>query len=146
MVERHCAPLLGLPPEVLGILYDTFHRRDLNQISQTCKTLNSSAIPRLYKHVFIQVPMQWSRLPSLEALVGSSGESTQFIRSITVSTQQDPLREDQTRTVESRLPSVMALGGRPLFVLPAVSASNALNVLIRLLIARLPKHRLRDFA
>ncbi len=172
MTEPDHPPLLTLPPEVLGMVCSRLNEYSLTRLMETCKSLNSIASIQLYEHVVLRVPMGWSRLPSLESLISSSGENFSLVRHITVATQHDVLRKNQKEPVYNlRIRGVRSednagypwpdtessdynsedsngdwdgvLGHPSPPMLPPPSASRALNVLIRMLVARLPKHRLQ---
>lgn len=172
MTEPNHPPLLILPPEVLGMVCSRLNEYSLTRLMETCKSLNSIASIQLYEHVVLRVPMEWSRLPSLESLISSSGENFSLVRHITIATKHDVLRKNQKEPVynlhirgiksednagypytytessdydseDSNSDWDVVLGHRSKLMLPPPSASRALNVLIRMLVARLPKHRLQ---
>lgn len=89
------------------------------------------------------MPIRWSRLPAIENLLGSSDDNFRFVRQITIKTRQDPLSDDE-RDIESLTDSEAEME-KKLLALPSVAVSRALNVLIRLLIPKLPTQRLEVF-
>lgn len=121
-------------------------RSDLNKLSQSCKDLRDIVLPVLYRSVLVMVPMQWSRLPSLEGLLSSSGSNLQFTTNLFTGTQLDPLASDQSGDSDQLSSSVSSHdeASQELFV-PKKDASNALNALVRLLILRIPKGGLESF-
>lgn len=121
------------------------NRYDLNKLCLTCKAINAIVLPKLYREVFIKVPQRWSRLPSLEGLLGSTGDGLKFTTDLFIGTQQDPLRNDQQGSEDSRPHEETLTESKLQFYLPQSSASNALNTLIRLLIVKLPRDQLDCF-
>lgn len=121
------------------------NRYDLNRACLTCKTIQAVVLSKLYKKVIIKVPQKWSQLPSLEGLLGSTGDGLKYTTDLSISTQQDPLRDSQQGSEDAR-PQAQLLEERNLqFYLPQSSASNALNTFVRLLIVKLPQNRLDEF-
>ena len=102
-------------------------------------------LPKLYKTVFIRVPQKWSRLPSLEGLLASTGDGLKHTTELFIQTQQDPLRASQQGSEGSRSPDETWAQTKTQFYLPQSSVSDALNALIRLLIVKLPQDRLHGF-
>ena len=138
------APLLTLPPEVLSIVGNDLCQRSLNALTQTCEALKLVVTPWLYKCLVLRVPVKWSRLSSLESLVSSSDHRFQYVEHIDVATRHSPSRKNDQGTWDHQ--KVSDGESDPFqIILPAKAASDALNVLVRLLIARLPKHRLQSF-
>ncbi len=91
----------------------------------------------------IKVPIRWSRLVSLENLNCSAGlKSTTSIRIIA---QQQPLDDDILDSEDGRTAQEIEEEKIKMFCLPQISASKALNVMIRLLIMRVPKNHLKFF-
>ena len=111
----------------------------------TCKTIKAVVLPRIYEHVFIKAPQKWSRLPSLEGLLGSTGDGLKYTTQLSIETQQDPLRESQQGSEDFRDPEQVLSESVLQFYKPQTSASNALNALIRILIFKLPEARLETF-
>lgn len=111
----------------------------------TCKTIKAVVLPRIYEDVVIKVPPKWSRLPSLEGLLGSTGDGLKYTTQLSIETQQDPLRESQQGSEDFRDPEQVLSESNLQFYLPQTSASNALNTLIRILIFKLSEARLRTF-
>lgn len=118
---------------------------DLNRLCLTCKTIKAVVLPKLYHQVVIRVPQKWSRLPSLEGLLGSTGDGLKYTTELSIETQQYPLRDSQQESKDSRPPEEVLAETKLQFYLPQISASNALNTLIRLLIVKLPQNRLEVF-
>ena len=137
--ESNIAPLLLLPTEVLGIVCHSLCQRSLNALTQTCKTLDLVAAPKLYHCIILRVPMRWSKLPSFESLISSSGKNFRYVGHVVVTTQQGQLRNCQRGGLSKDADQGC------LFDFPPDFASDALNVRIRLLLARLPKQRLQSF-
>lgn len=128
------------------MIFDKLNRYDLNRACLTCKTIQAVVLSKLYKKVIIKVPQKWSRLPSLEGLLGSTGDGLKYTTDLSISTQQDPLRDSQQGSEDAR-PQAQLLEERNLqFYLPQSSASNALNTFVRLLIVKLPQNRLDEFS
>lgn len=65
----------------------------LNNLSRTCKQLNSVIKPRLYKEFSILLPRSWSSAMFLETLLECGAEGLQHTKSITVFMQYDRLGE-----------------------------------------------------
>lgn len=121
------------------------NRYDLNRSCLTCKTIKAVVLPRLYEEVFVKVPQRWSQLPSLEGLLGSTGDGLKYTKHLNISTQQDPLRDSQQGSEDTRSQAELLEERKLQLYLPQSSASNALNALIRLLIVKLPQNQLDDF-
>lgn len=102
-------------------------------------------LPKLYNQVSIKVPQRWSRLPSLEGLLGSTGDGLKYTTELFIETQQDPLQDNQQGPQDSRPRHEILAESKLQFYLPQCSASNALNALIRLLIVKLAQDQLTDF-
>lgn len=112
-------------------------------MSRTCKTLNDTFLAKLYCHVVIRVPIRWSRLVSLENLISSSGSGLKFVTKISIAPQQQPSKGDTLEFEDARTAEEVAEERDRLFCLPSSSASKALNVLIRLLLMRIPDNCLK---
>ncbi len=134
---------------------------------ETCRILNSIASPKLYEHLVLRVPMDWSQMPSLESLLSSSGENFSLIRHITITSHHVMLKKN--KKVPEHSHGVLDVGGEDmanypttdsedseedwfhlvdhqrLFMVPPPWVSKVLNVLLRLLVARIPKHQLQTF-
>ena len=143
--DLNAGSLVTLPPEVLGLVCGSIDQRSLNALTRTCKILHSIAILKLYKTVILRVPIEWSRLPSLESLINSSVRNFDLIKQIHIVTQQHPLRDDHRCAQCIEWYTNSESDEELVYHLPSSSASSALNVLIRFLIARLPKQRLEIF-
>lgn len=109
------------------------------------KRINAAVLPKLYKKVFIKVPQRWSRLPSLDGLLASTGSGLNHTTELFVQTQQDPLRDGQQRSEDSWSTLEVRAQMNLQFYVPQSSVSNALNYSIRNLIVKLPRDRLKGF-
>ena len=107
--------------------------------------MKAVVLPRIYERVVIKAPQKWSRLPSLEGLLGSSGDGLKYTTQLSIETQQDPLRESQKEFEDFRNPERVLSESTLQLYLPQTSASNALNALIRILIFKLPEGQLDTF-
>ena len=121
------------------------NRYDLNRSCLTCKTIKAVVLPKLYNTVYIKVPQRWSQLPSLEGLLGATGDGLKYTQCLSIGTQQDPLRDGQQGSEDTRSQAELLEERQLQFCLPHSSASNALNAFIRLLIVKLPQNQLDDF-
>ena len=121
------------------------NRHDLNRLCSACKTIMAVALPKLYKTVVIKAPQRWSRLPSSEGLLGSDGDGLKYTTELCIGTQQHPLQESQEEPEDPRLRKQILSERKLQFSLPQVSASNALNTLVRLIILKLPQNQLKLF-
>ena len=121
------------------------HISDLNSVSRTCKTLNNAFLAKLYSRVLIRVPIRWSRLASLENLVASFGNGLKFTTTIFIAALQQSSNGETLESEDDRTPDETAEEEDLLFCLPSSSASKALNVMIRLLLMRIPDNRLKGF-
>ncbi len=131
--------------------------RDLNSLSQSCKTLKAIALPQLYRTIELKVPLKWNRLESLEMLLAMSPESLRYTRGLHIVTQQAPIKDDGygsrdnmglTDSQEEDDNEESSSGDKDRsFKLyhPGRWASNALNVQIRLLLYKLSRQQLCDF-
>lgn len=138
--------------------------RDLNNLSQSSKTLKAIALPQLYRTIELKVPLKWNRLASLEKLLATSPESLRYTRGLHIVTQQAPIKDDRFGSrddmdltaseeedddEESR-PDNEESGlddeddGFKMYH-PSRWASSALNALIRLLILKMSRQQLCDF-
>ena len=111
-------------------------------MSRTCKTLNDAFLASLYSQVVIKVPIRWSRLVSLENLISSAGSGLKLTTSICITTQQQPSKHD-VQEIEDHSATLEDLAGSS--CLPQASASKALNILVRLLLGRIPDNHLKCF-
>ena len=111
----------------------------------TCKTIKAVVLPRIYENVVIKAPQKWSRLPSLEGLLGSTGDGLKYTTQLSIEIQQDPLRESQKESEDFRDPERVLSESTLQLYLPQTSASNALNALIRILLFKLPEAQLNRF-
>ena len=134
--------------------------------------MSAVVLPTLYHTIELKVPLQWSRLPSLEKLLASSSEGFKYTRCLRIVTTQYR-REDNTYpdldgvpgtddndVVENEHESGDEEGvdnaeeeeeegeeNDELFKVyhPHISASNALNAFIRVLVVKLPPQQLHSF-
>lgn len=137
--------LVELPLELQGMIFEDVNNFDLNRLCLTCKTIKAVVLPKLYHQVVIRVPQKWSRLPSLEGLLGSTGDGLKYTKYLFIATQQYPLRDSQQEFEDSRRPEEVLAETKLQFYLPQSSASNALNAQIRILIRKLPLNQLEEF-
>ena len=144
MALQKRASLLALPPEILCIACSNLSQQTVNSLVQTCRTLRFNATPILYESVVLRVPMKWSRLPTLESLVSSSGENLRWIRRLAIDTQHDSIRKNQRGPTEDIFTQDEPREHSKLFTLPSAAASHTLNILIRVLVARLPENGLQS--
>lgn len=114
-------------------------------MSQTCKTFNNAFLAKLYSLVIIRVPIRWSRLKSLEDLISSAGSGLKFTTRICIIAQQQLSKDHALEFEDSRTAQEIADEKDLFFCLPQISASKALNVLIRLLLIRIPNNHLNLF-
>lgn len=134
--------LTTIPPEVHSLIGRYLCTRDVNSVSRTCKTLDEAFLASLYDSVVIKVPIQWSRLASLENLISSAGSGLKFTTSICIAIQQQPSKDSTKDNVNERTTSEELAS---LYRLPQASFSKALNVMIRLLLRRIPDNQLKHF-
>lgn len=132
--------------------------------------MNALVLPILYHTVELKVPLQWSRLPSLENLLASSSEGFKYTRCLRIVTKQY-CREDDTYCNLDKIPetddehdfgdedesegeaesddaeeeSEEEDDGLYRAYGPHTSASKALNAFIRVLIVQLPLQQLHTF-
>ena len=94
----------------------------------------------------MKAPAEFSRLDSLENLLGGSTEGLQFTTSIKISTQQEPVRTSQSAVPSAADPDAEQSTEpyRPLYF-PMQDVAGILNSLIRLLILKLHKDHLTSF-
>ena len=130
---------------MLTFLYWQLHIGDLNSVSCTCRTLNEAFLAKLYSRVAIKVPIRWSRLVSLENLLSSTGSGLKFTTDICITAHQQPSNDDTMEVEDERTTSEIQDERESLFCLPKISASKALNVMIRLLLMRIPESHLKLF-
>ncbi|MCJ1457914.1 hypothetical protein MMC28_008283 [Mycoblastus sanguinarius] len=139
---------ITIPVEVQIVIASYLLRRhDLNGLCRSCKALNSIALPKLYSQLVIKIPVQFSRLDTLENLVGSSGKCLQFTTRIRISTQQHRLKAGQLGERGEKLGTVLreSVADRSQPYLPTKEASDALNAWMRLLLMKLPEKRFLGF-
>ncbi|KAM0798656.1 hypothetical protein BDR22DRAFT_858375 [Usnea florida] len=134
--------LTTIPPEIHGLIGSHLCIRDINRVSRTCKALKDAFLASLYENVVIRAPIQWSRLVSLENLISSAGSGLKFTTSIYITTQQQPSKNN-TQENENDSTTLEDLAGSS--CLPQASASKTLNVLVRLLLGRIPDNQLKCF-
>ena len=131
--------LQTLPQELLEIVLSNLGQNSLDGLTRTCGELRGNATPVLYQSVMLRVPIRWSVLPSLETLI-TSGINFGYTRYISVVTQQDALRPSQQGPMDDS----NRIARHSSFVVPSDHASHTLNTYIRMVIAKLPRHRLRS--
>ncbi len=147
---------------------------DLNSLSHTCKTLKAIVVPKLYRCVSLRVPQQLeSQYPSRNLSIYTE-ENLKYTRGIVIEPQQHPRDRDQTTewsqhsfsddeshntssTDESHNGSSddSSLSNHSddesndvdscRVFLPSEQDSNSLNRLVRVIIARIPRHQLHHF-
>ncbi|KAL9075648.1 MAG: hypothetical protein Q9161_001399 [Pseudevernia consocians] len=165
------SPLVALPVEIQGIITSHLVQfRDLNHLCCTCKTLSAVVLPILYHTIELKIPLQWSRLPSLEKLLASSSEGLKHTRCLKIVTAQsrqgdntyrdldEILKTDDEEVIENEqefgyeeevfhVDEVGEEEPNRLFraYYPKASASSALNAFIRVLAVKLPPQQLHTF-
>lgn len=144
-IESKASLLVALPPEIQNLIIENLNRYDLNRLCLTCKTIKAIVLPRIYEIVVIKAPQNWSRLPSLEGLLGSTGDGLKYTTQLFIETQQDPLRKSQQESEDLRNPEQALSEDNLQLYQPQTSASNHLNALIRILIFKLPEAQLDKF-
>ena len=107
-------------------------------MSRTCKTLNECFLASLYSYVVIRAPARNTGLVSLENLISSTGSGLKLTTGICITAQQEPSTDD---TQDNENDSTT----RKDLYLPPASASKALNILVRLLLKRIPDNHLKRF-
>ncbi|KAM0798664.1 hypothetical protein BDR22DRAFT_362796 [Usnea florida] len=138
--------LVALPSEIQSLITANLNRYDLNRLCLTCKTFKAIVFPQIYERVVIRAPPKWSRLPSLEGLLGSTGDGLKYTTQLFIETQQAPLRESQLESDDFQDPEANSSESTLQFYLPQTSMSIFLNALIRILISKLPKAQLKTFS
>ena len=121
------------------------NRHDLKRLCLTCKIIMAVALPKLYKTVIIKAPQRWSRLPSVESLLGSAGNGLKYTTELSIGTQQEPVQASQEEPEDGRLPEEVPSETELQFYLPHSLMSNGLNTLVRLIILKLPRDQLELF-
>ena len=143
--------------------------------------MSAIVLPTLYQTIELKVPLQWTRLPSLENLLASSSEGLKYTRCLKIVANQyrendayrnldnvhetddeDDVENEHESEDEEQSEAESESGDSeededensegeeddgPLFRLgdPDISASNALNAFIRVLIMKLPRQQLHKF-
>ena len=139
MARSSGAPLLELLPELLNAVCSMLSQHNLSVLMQTCKALKSAVAPILYNHVVLRVPVSWERLASIESLAGCSEENLLSIRHITIATRHNPSKEHQ-KSLYRALTLHEVLGSR----YEDSPASRELNLMVRMLIIRMPRNQLQS--
>ena len=68
--------------------------RDLGRLCCTCKTLNAVVLPTLYHTIELNVPLRWSRLPSLKNLLASLSEGFKYTKYLRIVTKLYPQKDN----------------------------------------------------
>ena len=139
MAEVHQNFLLRLPTELLFNVFDNLDQHSLSCLTRTCGHLQGAGTPKLYERMSLRAPVRWSRLPSLETLITSSGENLYGVRYISVETQNDPLRTSQQGPMDEFDQHLQHIN----FRLPSHHASHNMNQYIGMLVAKIPHRHLR---
>ena len=104
--------------------------RDLSQLSRTCKTWRTAALPVLYRCVGLKVPHKAKEYRALERLLSSPGEALRDTLSLkirTVHSFDDAYHEHDDPSPHSR---------RTRMSFPDTAWSDTLNALIRSLLMK----------
>lgn len=100
----------------------------------------------MYEDLTLKVPMEFSRLDTLENLLSTSGDGLQFTNKITITTQQAPLRAGQLVQSGAGHGNVeQPTSSETVHHLPKQAISDSLNTLIRFLILKVPRDHLTSF-
>lgn len=165
LTMNNCAPpsLVSLPPEVQSMIVSfvsaifagnlhTGHLManvgsiqlplltDLNALSRTCKTLRGASLPKLYRRVDVRIPADHFRLDALENLLSSSGEGLKSTQQLRILPQQGPLHYNRHTNLNNDGNVEVAKDCHP-----GTHVSSLLNMLIRLLISKIPLNCLQWF-
>ena len=114
------------------------HPTDLSCLSRTCKEWKAVTFPRLYACVKITVPHHLTDLDFLEHLLSSTGEGLRFTKSIKIQTVQKHC--DNARLNDRYNPQDATAVS-----FPEDTWSENVNILIRLLIMKVPKNTIKEF-
>ena len=109
----------------------------LNNLCQTCKIWNAIVLPRLYAHLKITISSDSPCLLFLETLAGSAGDGLKLTTGMSVATR--PGIRDYTGLIPDQDPARSVC-------LPEQQVSDALNILVRVILERIPRQRLLSFA
>ena len=119
-------------------------RTDLNALSRTCKTLRDSSLPKLYRRVDVRIPARHSRLDALENLLLSDGRGLNATQQLHILPHQGPIQFSPHDGGHINL-DMHTREARSLEFQPENHISNLLNILIRQLIMKIPRHCLIVF-
>jgi len=111
---------------------------DLANLALTCKVWRDAVIPKLYSNYYLTVTEDESYLKHLETLVDSSGEKIRYISGIHVVPQFD-------NDVTSKEPYSRCSGNSGAEPPSHYADAKKLNLLLRMLIRRVPSGRLKRF-
>ena len=120
--------------------------RDLARLSLTFREMVAVVTPVLYKSLCIRIPISSSCHKSLENLLSSSSLGFHSTTKIVVTIPQEMSKTDHVCQVEDfEFRNSGYLPCAELFRFPTRSHSETLNCLIRLLMTKIPMHRLKSF-
>ena len=119
------------------------HRQDILALTRICRKWSFCAIRNLYKEIQLTISHDCKTLGPLENLISSSGVNLEPTKSIVILPKhRSPYSDPATLT---SVDGAYAFDGRQ-SVKPVVQPANdSLNLLIRVLIGKIPKNSLKCF-
>lgn len=113
---------------------------DLNALSRTCKTLRDTSLPKLYRRVDVRIPARHFQLDALGNLLCGSEKGFTSTQHLRILPQQGPFHNSRDKNLDNDWDEEIAHDYRP-----GSRASSLFNVLIRMLITKIPIHCLQSF-
>lgn len=120
------------------------HRRDLSRLSRTCSAIKAVVLPILYSHLVLKIPCKWVRLCHLENLLASNSDNLQHVTSLSLINDLNNAHVYDGYT-EGLLSDVELETIHNGVHTPHPLVSSQLNMILRILLQRLPRDRLTEF-
>ena len=116
---------------------------DLSRLSRTCKAWHAIVVPRLFRHLILEVPQKENRLTSLETLVALAPEGLKYTQSLSVVPwhRRYPIDALQALPKQSDLEGLQPSQTTP----DRTVIERIFNALLRLIVLKIPQNTLRKF-
>lgn len=107
--------------------------------------MRQAVIPTLYSQLVLRIPTIWSQLNDVEELLASAGEVLQYTKSLRIAPKVSQ-SEDIYSDLELDISTIRMEKPCNGINFPNVLTDITINCLARILLGRLPKGRLSEFA